>query len=156
MEKLIIGKKVRLQESFALQQVDRVRKVCACLIEQYPITGFRYTKIYKNNQRIIFSDHAELLCYFYEEGLYPNTWFDGHTIDLLKAGWSYWKINESVIASPQQVLLSAELAQYFNFSEGVSLTAKQQDYIEVYEFLSDSPVIYTVLQPVLTNFIYFF
>ena len=133
-----------------------VTSLCAPLLDHYNITFFRYTKIFKDNSRIILSNIPDVINYIYDNEVYTLAWLDNtsilQNIQTNTISWATQIINND----KQQDTFSKDLQNYFKLSHGIALIVKNHAYIESYEFASEHPHIYYIKQNIFNRFLLYF
>ena len=147
--------KIDLTGSMVLLTANKISVICRPLID-FNIVCFQYMRRYKDGSRVIFCNFPELIKYFYEESFYPFTWYDNdNSISIYQSGWEFYPIRY-LNSTEQEKMISHDLNKFFNFQHSLTYLQKQEEFFDMYHFLSSDSSIYKLSQKFFRHFIFYF
>src|SRR5690349_639199 len=94
--------KINLKGHVADTKSAFVAKACQPLFETTDIRYFCYLRRYKDGHFTFLPTQLDPGLYFFEDGVYPDTWFAGIPFNALQSGYTYWHIAKQVSGEATQ------------------------------------------------------
>lgn len=136
---------ITIENHLAYLMADDVKKICAPLFRNFPISYFCYIRKYKDNSILVLISHRNWYFHYLAQR-YPflitavkkmHTWCEHMPVSAIQEG-----------------------AEYFNIHNGVVVEKKQENFIEMIEFASPdknaSPISFCSNKDLLNQFIFYF
>lgn len=147
--------KIDLTGSMVLSTANKISAICRPLVE-FNILCFQYMRRYKDGSRIIFCNFPEIIKYFYEESHYSFAWYDNDKpISIYQSGWEFYPIRY-LDSTKQEKIISHDLNKFFNCRHSITYLQKQEEYLDIYHFLSNNSSIYKFSLKFFRYFIFYF
>lgn len=147
--------KIDLTGSMVLLTKNRISAICKPLID-FNIPYFQYMRRHKDGSRIIFCNSPQIMQYFYEECHYPFAWYDNDKpIFIYRSGVEFYPIRY-LQSTEQEKTISGDLDKFFNVRHSLTYLQKQEEFLDIYHFLSNDSSIYKLSQKIFRHFIFYF
>jgi DNA-binding CsgD family transcriptional regulator len=147
---------IPLNGSSVLTRISEIQNICNPLVDTLKVKYFRYMRLFNDSSRFILCNMPEVMQFFYEEGHYPLTWLDNAKPEpYWKNGYLTWAVSK-LFNSNAHHKLEQDIKKYFRICQGVVLTHKGKDFIEIFDFASDNSEIYNIQIKTLRHFNFYF
>ena len=117
---------IDLSHHIALTSSDEISQITLPLKKYFGITYFNYVKLYKNGSRVILTDRADFIGYFYQNGL----WQTNAVIKLEKLDHSSFHLWHEFNGQPSFIIGKEK----FSIDNGITIAETYDDYTELYYF----------------------
>jgi DNA-binding CsgD family transcriptional regulator len=117
---------IDLSHHIALTSSDDISQITLPLKKFFGITYFNYVKLYKNGSRIILTDRADFIGYFYQNGLWQNN----AVAKLEKLDQSSFHLWHEFNGQPSFIIGKEK----FSIDNGITVAETYDDYTELYYF----------------------
>jgi DNA-binding CsgD family transcriptional regulator len=152
---MFMSDKINLAGHIAKSKAFLVKKACKKLFETTNVDYFCYLRRYKDGSFTFLPTNSDPGSYFFEDGLYPYSWFAGVPFESLKSGYVFWDIAKQV-SGEQSKGLEQVLINDFKLSVGIEVIEKTKNYCEFYSFSGNNPALYFLQIQQLYHFIFYF
>ncbi len=146
-----------LRNSTIIATSAEVNEICKPL-KSFGINYFRYMTRYNDYSRAILCNRPEIIQYCYEEHRYPMTWYDNNSksnVDY-SSGFDIWAIHRIINESQEIDFKKDKIMAGFKIFHGVSLLIKYNQFMEIFEFASPTPDIYSLNHNIFKQFVFYF
>lgn len=145
---------IDLQSHTVFQKIDTVNKICKPLFQSSVVEYFCYHRRYPNGDITLLASQKDCASYFYEDGVYPETWIVGIPFDHFKTGIIFWSVAREFDTEAADAI--SKTMAGMGLAHGVDVVQKFDDYCDFFCFSSGSIDIYHCNAQYLNQFIVYF
>lgn len=121
-----------------------VKRLCKPIFDNLDVKCFRYMRRYADGRRIILTTEHALIEFLYQDEILPLTYVDGKPITHYQDNtWNLATHRSKPKSNLYENILLDGLKKHFQLKEAIVLTDKHQDFVEIFDYASGGPAIYT-------------